>query len=101
MELNTLSLDELKKLKRDVEKAITSFEERRLLDARKKLEDYAKEIGVDFGEITGMKKAAKSVNPPKYRHPENPSLTWTGRGRKPGWVVEALAAGKSLEEFAI
>ena len=39
MDLNTLSLDELKKLKRDVEKAITSFEERRLLEARKKLED--------------------------------------------------------------
>jgi len=101
MELHTLSLDELKKLKRDVEKAITSFEERRLLEARKKLEDYAKEIGVDLSEIVGMKKTIKSVNPPKYRHPEDSTLTWTGRGRKPKWVVEALDAGKDLESFAI
>ena len=101
MDLNTLSLDELKKLKRDVEKAITSFEERRLLEARKKLEDYAKEIGVDLNEVASMKKTTKSVNPPKYRHPEDPALTWTGRGRKPKWIVEALDAGKDLESFAI
>ena len=101
MDLNTLSLDELKKLKRDVEKAITSFEERRLLEARKKLEDYAKEIGVDLNEVAGMKKKTKSVNPQKYRHTEDSALTWTGRGRKPKWIVEALDAGKDLESFAI
>jgi len=101
MDLNTLSLDELKKLKRDVEKAITSFEERRLLEARKKLEDYAKEIGVDLNEVASMKKTTKNVNPPKYRHPEDQALTWTGRGRKPKWIVEALDAGKDLESFAI
>lgn len=101
MDLNTLSLEELKKLKRDVEKAITSFEERRLLEARKKLEDYAKEIGVDLNEVASMKKTTKSVNPPKYRHPEDPTLTWTGRGRKPKWIVEALDAGNDLESYAI
>jgi len=36
----------------------------------------------------------------KYRSPTGE--TWSGgRGRKPRWVVEALAAGKSLEEFEI
>jgi DNA-binding protein H-NS len=38
---------------------------------------------------------------PKYRHPENAELTWTGHGRKPGWIAEALEAGKSLDDFAI
>lgn len=101
MELNTLSLEELKKLKRDVEKAITSFEERRLLDARKKLEDYAKEIGVDLDEVVALKKAAKNVNPPKYRNPAEPTQTWTGRGRKPKWIIEALDSGKALKSFEI
>lgn len=27
--------------------------------------------------------------------------TWTGRGRKPKWVEEHLASGKSLDEIAI
>lgn len=28
--------------------------------------------------------------PPKYRNPDNPAETWTGRGRQPKWVQEAL-----------
>lgn len=39
--------------------------------------------------------------PPKYRHPENQDLTWTGRGNKPRWVQELLEAGRSLEELLI
>lgn len=36
----------------------------------------------------------------KYRSPTGE--TWSGgRGRKPRWVTEALAAGKSLDEFAV
>ena len=36
----------------------------------------------------------------KYRGPTGE--TWSGgRGRKPRWVTEALAAGKSLSEFEI
>lgn len=36
----------------------------------------------------------------KYRGPEG--QTWSGgRGRKPGWVTEALASGKSLSDFEI
>ncbi|MDZ7709485.1 MAG: H-NS histone family protein [Roseovarius sp.] len=38
---------------------------------------------------------------PKYRHPENPTLTWTGMGRKPGWFIEALDAGMSKEDLKV
>lgn len=24
----------------------------------------------------------------RYRHPENPSLQWTGAGRRPFWIIE-------------
>ena len=42
--------------------------------------------------------AAKGVA--KYRGPAGE--TWSGgRGRKPKWVTEALAAGKSLADFEI
>jgi DNA-binding protein H-NS len=43
----------------------------------------------------------KEERPVKFRNPENPSQTWTGMGRKPGWLVEALASGKRLEDFAV
>ena len=37
----------------------------------------------------------------KYANPADASQTWTGRGRKPKWVVELLASGKSLDDAAI
>lgn len=33
----------------------------------------------------------------KYRNPDNPAQTWTGRGRKPGWVKEREDRGETLE----
>jgi DNA-binding protein H-NS len=35
----------------------------------------------------------------KYRGPEG--QPWSGVGRKPVWLVDALAAGRTLEEFAV
>ena len=39
---------------------------------------------------------------PKYRNPENPSETWTGRGLQPRWMRAAMNAnGKSIDDFRI
>ena len=38
---------------------------------------------------------------PAYRNPFNSAETWTGRGRHPKWVREALARGARLEDLAI
>jgi DNA-binding protein H-NS len=44
--------------------------------------------------------AAPAKAAAKYRSPTGE--TWSGgRGRKPRWVTEALAAGKSLSDFEI
>jgi DNA-binding protein H-NS len=34
----------------------------------------------------------------KYRDPES-GATWTGKGRRPGWFVAALSAGKTAEQL--
>ena len=38
---------------------------------------------------------------PKYRNPERPSETWTGRGKKPRWVTAQLSSGKQIDDFLI
>lgn len=102
IDLGALSLEELKRLQKDVEKAITGFEERKMAEARAALEAKARELGFSLGELTGGKPSRKQPQgAPKYRHPENPSITWTGRGRKPKWVTEHLAAGKPMEDLEI
>lgn len=38
----------------------------------------------------------------QYRHPENNELEWTGRGRKPQWVITWLATeGNTLDDLKI
>ncbi len=102
IDLNTLSLTELKQLERNVAKAIASFEDRRKAEARAAAEAVAKEHGFSLGDLVEATSARKTATvAPKYGHPENPEITWSGRGRKPAWIADGLEAGKSLEDFAI
>lgn len=101
-DLNTLSLAELKKLQKDVAKAIDEFKDRERKAALAAAEAAAKEHGFSLAQLLDEKavKPRKTVAP-KYANPENPSETWSGRGRKPRWVVAALDAGKSLDDLLI
>jgi DNA-binding protein H-NS len=38
---------------------------------------------------------------PKYRNPERPSETWSGRGKQPHWVSAQLRSGKKVGELLI
>ena len=103
-DLTALSLDQLKNLQKDIEKAINSFEARRLAHARQELEAKAKELGVSLAEILGSKpaKGAKAAVSAKYRNPKNPEETWSGRCRKPRWLVVAMTSvGAKLDDFLI
>ena len=103
-DLTALSLDQLKNLQKDIEKAINSFEARRLAYARQELEAKAKELGVSLAEILGSKpaKGAKAAVSAKYRNPKNSEETWSGRGRKPRWLVVAMTSvGAKLDYFLI
>lgn len=101
-DLDAMSLDELKSLQKDVAKAIEGYEKRQRAIAMAEAEKAARQHGFSLAELTAMKAGgAKQKNPPKYVHPENPEMTWTGRGRKPKWINEALEKGKSLDDFLI
>ena len=75
---------------------------------RKKVEEMLTEEGMTLGEVFGKDgkgrsrpKGKKAIRPAKYRNPDNDTETWTGAGRKPTWLVEALASGGKLEDFAV
>lgn len=74
-------------------------------DIKEKVKAYglsAQDLGFSGGATTRRKRSAGSAPKAaaKYRGPNGE--TWSGgRGRKPRWVTEALAAGKKLEQFAI
>lgn len=102
IDLNTMSLKELRDLQGQVAKAIANFEDRRKQAALVVLEEKAKDLGFSLAQLTGAKPGRKrSVGVPKYVNPADPSDTWSGRGRKPKWFTDALGAGKSPEDMAI
>lgn len=100
MDLNTLTLKELKKLRKDVEKAIADFENRKKREALAELEKKAAEMGFNLSELTSTGKV-KKISAPKYANPADPSQTWTGRGRIPQWMKDHEAAGGARDDTLI
>ena len=119
MDLSKLSANELRKLHRRIDVELKKREEGKKRDLLKKMQRMAAEQGMSLAEVLGKsapasrgaapsapkakrKSKAKGVKvAPKYHNPDDTSMTWTGRGRKPLWVVKALGDGKSLEELLI
>jgi DNA-binding protein H-NS len=64
-------------------------------------------LGAKRGPKPGFKrkKAAKAVKAVKGSKPvrfrDDAGNTWVGRGPRPKWLRDALAAGKKLEDFAV
>lgn len=99
--VDSMSRKELVKLKAEVEKALSTIEKRKKAEAKKAIEDAAKKHGFSLNEILGKTKTTRSKSVPKYKNPNDPEQTWSGRGRQPTWVKEALAKGKKLQDFSI
>jgi DNA-binding protein H-NS len=100
-DLSKLSIEELQSLARDIEAEIVNrrvVEKERVLN---QMRDLASSLGMTLEELMRQEGISGSTVPVKYRHPENPGLTWSGRGKRPTWVNEALASGMKLEDLSI
>jgi DNA-binding protein H-NS len=102
MDLSQLSLKELKDLQTRIAKEVSGFQDRKKREALIALEEKARELGFSMSELTGAAKIRKrSPAVAKYANPANDSETWSGRGRKPLWLVAALKSGKRPEDMMI
>ncbi|MBL0612450.1 H-NS histone family protein [Aeromonas jandaei] len=74
--------------------------------------EMLKEAGIDPSELVGTaapakadgsaNKAKRAPRPAKYKYNEDgQEKTWTGQGRMPKAIAEAVASGRALEEFLI
>ncbi len=95
--------DQIAQLRRKAD-AVRKHERTGVIDeVRKKIAEYdltASDLKLGNGRRGTGKRAPAVKGVAKYRGPNGE--TWSGgRGRKPRWVTEALAAGKSLSDFEI
>nr|VFK50462.1 MAG: DNA-binding protein H-NS [Candidatus Kentron sp. TUN]VFK51702.1 MAG: DNA-binding protein H-NS [Candidatus Kentron sp. TUN]VFK56442.1 MAG: DNA-binding protein H-NS [Candidatus Kentron sp. TUN] len=90
------SIGKLKLLLRFVDK---EEKDELLRDIRRMILDRGFSVEEIFGNGEFLKQ--RHAIEPKYQNPDRPDEKWSGRGRKPGWVVSLLDQGENLDELLI
>jgi DNA-binding protein H-NS len=102
--LEKMALKDLLEHELKVKKAISAARDRERSDIKDKIAAMASGAGFSVTELFGaggrVSTKGRTVAA-KYANPDDQSQTWTGRGRKPNWVVAKLARGAKIEDFAI
>jgi len=97
-DLSGYNLAELKGLHFDIEREI----QRRSHDEREQAMARIRTLAADAGiPLEALVNEGATTGVARYRNPADNAQTWTGRGRQPRWIADALASGRSLDEFKI
>lgn len=101
--LNNYSLADLQQLIAEAESTLEKRQREKRAEVVAQMRKLAASVGIDFEIVAGetRKRSTRATAAAKYRNPANPAQTWNGRGPKPKWFKEALAAGKTAAQMAI
>ena len=99
--LDKMSYVQLLALQERVEEAIADKRSEDAQATKEQLRAMAEKAGFDIKELFGKRGSPKGTGVAKYRNPKDGSQTWTGRGRKPNWLVDAVKKGAKLDSFKI
>jgi DNA-binding protein H-NS len=100
-ELERMSLRELQELEVKVQKARATAQDRSRSDLRKKIETMVADAGFKVSDLFGGRGGKGRTVAAKYVNPDDPSETWTGRGRKPRWLTAKIEEGAKIDKFLI
>jgi len=104
LDFDTMSLEELWALHEQLGSILAEriVVEKRELELRLEQLNRGKEpeaLSADGGQARKRRKYPRVF--PKYQNPSMPTETWSGRGKKPRWLVSALKAGGQIKDFKI
>ena len=87
----------------DLHQKILEVLSRRLEDETRKLQKQLDELARKSGKspVELLKRRPTPKAKPKFRNPDNPSETWSGRGKMPRWLAEFIESGRSRDEFKV
>ena len=104
MDLSTLTVIQLRDLQQQIPAELKRREAQEKVNILNEVRAFAKARGYALEELVSKEakvKVASGKVKVKYRHPENASLEWTGRGRQPKWVAEWVAKGGQMEALTV
>lgn len=99
------SLSDLLAQRTALEQQIAEAQREQRAEAIRKIKELMSEYGLTLADIgsraaAAPKRASGRKVAAKYRNAAT-GETWSGRGLQPNWLKAALAAGRSLSDFAV
>jgi DNA-binding protein H-NS len=103
IDINSLSPAELQALIKSAEAQMGEARKNHIHEVRAKMDALLANSGLTLDEVYPKRggksaKGPKAAVAPKYRNPDNASQTWSGRGKRPLWFVDALKKKGVTEE---
>lgn len=103
-ELESMSLDDLWSLHERISAILSARIRAEKNELEKRLALLSRGPGIlgqgHVGPIDARPRRKYPPVLPKYRNPQT-SETWSGRGKRPRWLVAAMKSGHKIEEFRI
>lgn len=101
--VDRMTLKEINDLEAKIAKAKSAVRDKAKSDLKDRIDRLVDGSGFTIAELYGfvVRGRGRSKSAAKYANPENKSETWTGRGRKPNWLVARLKKGAKMDDFAI
>ena len=97
--LDKMSYAELLRLEERIQAAIAAKRVEDAASTKEALRAMAEKAGFSLNDLFGKRGGRKGSGEVKFRNPKDTSQTWTGRGRKPNWLVDAVKKGAKIDTF--
>jgi len=105
LDISTLSVEQITFLQKEIEKHKVLARQREIATIKDAIAKALEDGGLSVSDLPALfPSLARSGSKARvaYRHPEKPRLTWTGKGRRPAWVVKYLAGDASrLQDLVV
>jgi DNA-binding protein H-NS len=108
-DLDKLTVPELTQLIQDATQALKGKKDQAKVALVEEMRAKAAQLGLDLGDLLNRSEPRTNVGrvrndagkgvPVRYRGPDG--QTWSGRGRMPLWLRDAIVHGQSKEAFAV
>lgn len=95
--MSDLTYDELQEQIKELQLKAELVRQAEFANALKAVKEQIKKYGFTSKDL-GLSKVSQSNPPVKYKLDNN---TWSGKGRKPNWLLSYLSDGKKLDDLLV
>jgi DNA-binding protein H-NS len=101
--VDKLSLKQIEELEGRIAQAKAKAAEGVKAELKSKIDALLTSAGMTIGDVYPLagRGRGKSKSVAKFANPDDRSQTWTGRGRRPAWLIARLKKGVTLDSFKI